>query len=257
MAASAANHCPPSRNESGVTFTTPMTSAPVLRAAGQALAWNAGVPARGAAAAGAGDRPSLRATRRSSSRGQTRNVSASRAGHRDQRRPWCSGTRRTAAADRAELALNLYSDSIWNHLDRKISTDRRAQHRAGRSARRAQRGPNTASSARSASRRGVGGGLDRLHDEEVVQPGRAASVRRRGPGTAVAAQPDQLQHGPTTPFSGGRRARSSRRRGRRSAPGATWRSRARSDCRARSRRPAGWRRSPAAGCPPPREPPAT
>src|SRR6266487_384454 len=73
-------------------------------------------------------RPSLCAIRRSSSRGQTRNASASSAASAILGASLVLGkTKKRGCQTGQNLALNLYSDSIWNHLDMKMSTDRQAR----------------------------------------------------------------------------------------------------------------------------------
>ena len=116
---------PPSENESGVTFTTPMTR----QRSALGSARGAETAAAGVTGGGAGDwrrrpRPSLRASRRSWSRGQTRNASASRAAIAIRGASLVPGkTKNRGCHSGQNLALNLYRDSIWNHLDAKISTD--------------------------------------------------------------------------------------------------------------------------------------
>src|SRR2546429_5157987 len=73
-------------------------------------------------------RPSLRAIRRSSSCGQTRTASASSAASAILGASLVLGkTKKRGCQTGQNLALNLYSDSIWNHLDMKMSTDRQAR----------------------------------------------------------------------------------------------------------------------------------
>ena len=70
----------------------------------------------------------MRAIRRSSSRGQTRNASASSAASAILGASLVLGkTKKRGCQTGQNLALNLYSDSIWNHLDMKMSTDRQAR----------------------------------------------------------------------------------------------------------------------------------
>src|SRR5262249_16655123 len=72
--------------------------------------------------------PVLRTTRRSPKLGQTRNASASRAASAILGVCLVLGkTKKRGCQTGQNLALNLYSDSIWNHLDRKMSTERQAR----------------------------------------------------------------------------------------------------------------------------------
>ena len=125
--------------------------------------------------AGAGPCPARAGapSRRISSFGHTRKASASRAARATRGASEAPGkTKNRGTQTGANLALNLYSDSIWNQ--REANSRIRApqpEHRPGTDPLAAlQRGPEHGEVQRDALDPQRLGGLDRLHDEEIVDP---------------------------------------------------------------------------------------
>ena len=218
MAASAPYHWPPSENESGVTLTTPMTRQRSALGRPGRVPGGSVTAARRCTAQPSADLArthggrACAAIRRSSSRGQTRNASASSAASAILGASLVLGkTKNRGCQTGQNLALNLYSDSIWNHLDMKISTERQAL----------STGPAPIRSPRSSAARNTAKFSEMRF---TPRPEAALMVSRSGSRSARAGRPCPGASGPGT----GRRRPRGPAAARPGPPRSRWRWRARS-----------------------------